>query len=49
MCNVKSWFKLYVLLFGRITALVLGTPTRVRLSQWPVHLLCDCSSADMKI
>lgn len=42
----KSWYKLYVLLFGRITALMLRPLTRAKLAQSPSLSYCDCSSAE---
>lgn len=47
MSSEKSWCKLYVILFGRITGLVLEHLTRARLAQVLVQTRrCDCSSAE---
>lgn len=42
----KSWCKLYVLLFGRITGLLLRPPTRAMLAQGLLQSHCHCSSAE---
>lgn len=46
MSSEKSWYKLSVILFGRITELMLKQLTRARLAQLLVQSHCDCSSAE---